>query len=70
VDSEKAEIRIKWVEDLQKEQGDSHRVAGVTTPFVVNGRFVRIDIMLGVGNYQWTRWVPYSDTAMLAISKH
>ncbi|RXA21766.1 matrixin family metalloprotease [Methanosarcina sp. MSH10X1] len=70
VGSEKADIRIKWVEDLQKEQGAPEGVAGVAIPFVTNGRFIRVDIMLGVGNYQWTKWVPYSDSAMLAISKH
>ncbi|MGB9939570.1 matrixin family metalloprotease [Methanosarcina sp.] len=70
VDSEKADIRIIWVEDLQKEQGAPPGVAGVAIPFVVKGRFVRVDIMLGVGNYQWTKWVPYSDSAMFAITEH
>jgi predicted Zn-dependent protease len=70
VDSEKADIRIRWVENLQKDQGAPPGVAGATIPFVANGRFVRADITLGVGNYQWMKWVPYSDTAMLAISEH
>lgn len=70
VDSEKADIRIRWVENLQKDQGAPSGVAGATTPFIVNGQFVRVDIALGVGTYQWGKWVPYSDTAMLAIAEH
>jgi predicted Zn-dependent protease len=70
VDSEKADIRIRWVENLQKDQGAPRGAAGATIPYIVNGRFIKVDIMLGVGSYQWMEWVPYSDTAMLAISKH
>jgi predicted Zn-dependent protease len=70
VDSEKADIRIRWIENLQKDQGVPAGVAGDTIPLAVNGRFVRVYIMLGVGNYQWMKWVPYSDTAMLAIAEH
>jgi predicted Zn-dependent protease len=70
VDSEKADIRIRWVENLQKDQGAPPKAAGSAIPLIVNGRFVRVDITLGVGNYQWMEWVPYSDTAMLAIAKH
>ena len=70
VDSENADIRIRWVKDLQKEKGAPPKAAGAAIPYIVNGRFVRVDIMLGVGYYQWTKWTPYSDTAMLAISKH
>ncbi|WP_230627741.1 matrixin family metalloprotease [Methanosarcina barkeri] len=70
VDSEKADIRIRWVENLQKDQGVPPKVAGVTVPLIVNGRFIRVDVMLGVGYSQWGEWVPYSDTAMLAIAKH
>ncbi len=70
VDSEKADIRIRWIENLQKDQGAPNGVAGDTIPFVVNGRFVRVDIAFGVGTYQWGEWVPYSDTAMLAIAEH
>lgn len=70
VDSEKADIRIRWVEDLQKDQGAPDGVAGAAIPYIVNGRFVRVDIILGVGFYQWMKWVPYSDAAMFAIAKH
>jgi predicted Zn-dependent protease len=70
VDSERADIRIRWVENLQKDQGAPHGVAGATIPLIVNGRFTRADITLGVGYSQWGEWIPYSDTAMLAITKH
>lgn len=70
VNSKKADIRIRWVEDLQKYQGVPPGVAGDTVPFIVNGRFMRVDITLGVGYSQWGEWVSYSDTAMLAIAKH
>lgn len=70
VDSEEADIRIRWVENLQKDQGAPDGAAGAAIPYIANGRFIRVDIVLGVGDYQWMRWVPYSDTAMLAISKH
>lgn len=70
VDSEKADIRIRWVEDLQKDQGVPSGVAGDAIPYSVNGRFIRVDITLGVGFSQWGEWVPYTDTAMLAIAKH
>jgi predicted Zn-dependent protease len=70
VDSEKADIRIRWVENLQKDQGAPSGAAGAAIPFIFNGRFVRVDITLGVGDYQWMKWIPYSDTAMLAIAKH
>lgn len=70
VDSENADVRIRWGEDLQKDQGAPPNVAGAAIPYIVNGRFTRVDIILGVGSYQWMKWVPFSDTAMLAISKH
>lgn len=70
VDSEKADIRIRWVENLQKDQDVPPKAAGATVPLIVNGRYIRVDITLGVGYSQWGEWVPYSDTAMLAIAKH
>ncbi|WP_410507721.1 matrixin family metalloprotease [Methanosarcina hadiensis] len=70
VDSENADIRIRWVESLQEDQGAPEGVAGAAIPYIADERFVRVDIILGVGSYQWMRWVPYSDSAMLAISKH
>lgn len=70
VDSENADIRIRWVESLQEDQDAPEGVAGAAIPYIANERFVRVDIILGVGSYQWMKWVPYSDSAMLAISKH
>jgi predicted Zn-dependent protease len=37
---------------------------------ILNGQFVRVDITLGVGNYQWIAWNSYSDAAMLALAEH
>jgi len=70
VDSEDADIRIIWDANLQKDQGAPHEVAGETIRHIANGRFVYVGIILGVGNHQWMEWVPYSDTAMLAIAEH
>lgn len=70
VDSEKADIRIRWAENLQTDESVPAGAAGDTIPFIVNGRFIRVDITLGVGYSQWGEWVSYSDTAMLAITKH
>lgn len=70
VDSENADVRIRWDENLQKDQGAPPGAAGDTTPLIANGRFVYVNIVLGVGSYQWLEWVPYSDTAMVAIAEH
>ena len=70
VDSEDADIRIKWDANLQKDQGAPHGVAGETIRHIANGRFVYVNIILGVGNNQWIKWVPYSDIAMIAIVEH
>jgi predicted Zn-dependent protease len=63
VASEKADIRIRWVENLQEVSGD-------TIPLILNGQFLRVDITLGVGNYQWIIWNSYSDASMLALAEH
>lgn len=70
VDSKDADIRIRWDENLQEDQGAPSGAAGDTTPLIVNGRFVYVNIVLGDGSYQWTEWVPYSDTAMTDIAEH
>lgn len=69
-DSEDADIRIRWDANLQKDQGAPQEVAGETIQRGANGRFVSVDITLGVGNSQWMELVPYSDTAMLVIAEH
>ncbi len=70
VDSEDADIRIKWDANLQKDQGAPSGVAGETIRHITNEQFVYVNIILGVGNKQWIDWVPYSDTAMIAIVEH
>ena len=70
VDSEDADIRIKWDANLQKDHGAPRGVAGETIRHITNEQFVYVNIILGVGNKQWIDWVPYSDTAMIAIVKH
>ncbi|MCQ1534232.1 matrixin family metalloprotease [Methanosarcina sp. KYL-1] len=69
-DSEEADIRIRWVENLEKIEGAPPGVAGYARPYVVNDRFERVDIVLEVGNYQGKVWRQYGDATMLAISKH
>lgn len=70
VDSENADIRIRWVENLQKEQGAPPGVAGYATPYTDNGQFVRVDIVLEVGSYQGMEWIQYGDATMLSIAEH
>ncbi len=70
VNSEDADIRIKWDANLQKDQGAPHGVAGETIRHIANTQFVYVNIILGVGNHHWNYWVPYTDTAMIAIVEH
>ena len=73
MNSEDADIRIRWDANLRKDRGAPHEVAGETVRHVVNGRFVYVErgvFILGVGNHRWMEWVPYSDTSMFAIAKH
>ena len=70
VDSEDADIRLKWDANLQKDQSAPHGVAGETIRHIVNEQFVYVNIILGVGTQQWIDLVPYSDTAMIAIVEH
>lgn len=70
VDSKEADIRIKWVENLENVEGAPQGVAGYASPRVSDGRFVRVDIVLEVGNYQGRAWYQYGDTTMLSIAKH
>jgi len=70
VDSKEADIRIKWVENLENVEGAPQGVAGYASPRVSDGRFVRVDIVLEVGNYQGRAWYQYGDATMLSIAKH
>jgi len=70
VDSDNADIRIRWVENLQTDQGAPPGVAGYATPYTDNGHYVRVNIVLEAGSYQGRQWVQYGDATMLAIAKH
>jgi predicted Zn-dependent protease len=70
VDTKEADIRIRWVENLENIEGAPYGVAGYARPFVADGRFVRVDIVLEAGNYQGKSWVQYGDATMLSIAKH
>ena len=65
-----ADIRIRWVENLENVEGAPSGVAGYASPRMADGRFVRVDIVLEVGNYQGKAWVQYGDATMLSIAKH
>lgn len=70
VDSENADIRITWVENPEKNKDAPSGVGGYTTPQVVNGRFVHVDMVLGVGDYKGTDWIQYDDETILVLAKH
>ncbi|WP_340820143.1 matrixin family metalloprotease [Methanolobus sp. WCC4] len=70
VDVDNADILIMWVDNLEKDTGAQDSVAGFTRPYIVNGRFKRIDIVLETGNYQGYSWNQYGDTAMEDIAIH
>lgn len=70
VDTRKADIRIRWVENLEKVEGARSGVAGYASPVIAEGRFVSVDIVLEVGNYQGKSWAQYGDSTMLSIAKH
>ena len=52
VDSEEADIRIRWTENLENVEGAPSGVAGYARPREVGGRFLKVDIVLEVGNYK------------------
>lgn len=70
VDSEDADIRIRWVENLENVEGAPSGVAGYAKPSISGDRFEEVDIVLEVGNYQGRGWRQYGDGTMLTISKH
>lgn len=70
VNSKEADIRIRWVENLENVEGAPSGVAGYASPRVSDGRFVRVDVVLEVGNYQGKAWHQYGDATMLSIAKH
>jgi predicted Zn-dependent protease len=70
VDSEDADIMIRWVENLESVEGAPSGVAGYANPGISGDRFVEVEIVLEVGNYQGKGWRQYGDATMLSISKH
>ncbi|RPJ79610.1 MAG: peptidase [Alphaproteobacteria bacterium] len=70
VDSENADIRITWVENLEKNASAPSGVAGYTTPQIENSRFLHVDMILGIGDYKGTEWIQYEDETMLILAKH
>lgn len=70
VNSKEADIRIKWVENLENVEGAPPGVAGYASPRISDGRFVRVDIVLEVGNFQGKAWRQYGDATMLSVAKH
>lgn len=71
VDSEsEADIYIMWVENLEKDAGVENGVAGFARPYEINGKYVRVDIVLEVGNYEGYAWKQYGDANMRELAKH
>ncbi|MDQ1251129.1 MAG: hypothetical protein QG646_198 [Euryarchaeota archaeon] len=70
VDSEKADIRITWVDNLEKNLSAPAGVGGYTTPTIENMRFEHVDMVLGVGDYKEANWIQYDDSTMLILAKH
>jgi predicted Zn-dependent protease len=70
VDSEEADIKIRWVENLETVEGAPSGVAGYANPGISGNRFVEVEIVLEAGNYQGKGWRQYGDATMLSISKH
>lgn len=70
VDSERADIRICWVENLESVEGAPSGVAGYANPGISGNCFVEVDIVLEAGNYQGKGWRQYGDATMFSISKH
>lgn len=69
-DSKEADIRIRWVENLEDIEGAPSGVAGYASPSMAEGQFVNVDIVLETGNYRGKGWIQYGDANMFSISKH
>lgn len=70
VNSTDADIRIRWVENLESVEDAPSNVAGYARPREFDGRFVKVDIVLETGDYQGKAWHQYGDATMLSIVKH
>ena len=70
IDTDDADINVFWVENLEEVAGATEGVAGLATPYEVDGKYVRVDIILEVGNYQGYAWQQYGDANIREIAKH
>ncbi|WP_407355056.1 matrixin family metalloprotease [Methanolobus sp. WCC5] len=70
VDTDNADILVMWVKNLEQDAGVEDGVAGFARPYVVNGRFERVDIVLETGNSRAYSWVQYGDKTMQDIAAH
>ncbi|MDK2892958.1 MAG: hypothetical protein PWQ49_1350 [Methanohalophilus sp.] len=70
VDDRNADIYIRWIENLEGMEGASEGVAGYAAPTFAGDRFLHVDIVLEVGNYQGYSWVQYGDANMQELAKH
>ncbi len=70
VEEDDADILIMWVENLEEDAGVQDGVAGYAKPYVINGRYERVEIVLEVGNYQGYSWRQYGDTTMRDLARH
>ena len=70
VETDTADILIMWVDNLEKDAGSANGIAGFARPYIVNGQFERVDIVLETGNYEGYAWRQYGDTSMEDIAAH
>lgn len=70
IDTDDADIRILWVENIEEVIGADDGVAGFWSPYEVNGTYQHGYIVLEVGNYQGYAWRQYGDMNMLLVAKH
>ncbi|MBP2030636.1 putative Zn-dependent protease [Methanohalophilus levihalophilus] len=70
VDDPDADIYIRWIENLEEVEGADEGVAGYAAPTFVGDKFLHVDIVLEVGNYQGFSWVQYGDANMQELAKH
>jgi len=70
VETDDADITIMWVENLEEVTGAPEGVAGFCRPYTVNGKYLRAEIVLEVGNYQGFAWRQYGDSNMREVVKH
>lgn len=70
VDDQNADIYIRWIENLEEVEGATEGVAGYAAPTYAGDKFLHVDIVLEVGNYQGYSWVQYGDANMQELAKH